>query len=58
MEEQRAIINKHDSLTNKKVNEIDTYQQTRDQDFLALFNYSKGNLECIQEETSLLDRLR
>ena len=37
---------------------IDVYQQTRDQDFLALFNCSKGDLETNQSKASLLDRLR
>ena len=58
MDDQKAIMNKHNNSTNRKVNEINTYQQTRDQDFLALSHYSSSDLECIQEETSLLDRIR
>ena len=58
MEEQKTIINKHDSLLNRKVNEIDMYQQTRDQDFLALSNCSKRDLGANQSKISLLDRLR
>ena len=57
-DEQKAIISNHDSLTNRKVNKIDMYLQTRDQDFLALSNCSRGDLECIQDKTLLLDRLR
>ena len=33
IQEQEAIIGKHDNLLNRNINEIDSYQQAQDQDF-------------------------
>ena len=51
-------MNKYDSASSRKINEIDVYQQTRNQDFLALSSCSKGDLDNNKYETFLLGKLR
>ena len=57
-ENQKTIMNKHDSISSRKINKVEAYQQTRNQNFLVLSNCSKRDLDNNQCETSLLDRLR